>query len=328
MNNCTAGIDVSKSQFDLAISGSRSVQRFDSGPDGREKLIRRLKAARVDLVVLEATGGYERVIMLELMSAGLTVVRINPRQVRNFARARGRLAKTDAIDALTLVEYGEVMKPPVRQLPDADLIALRDLLARRQQLVDMQSMESCRRRQTLEMAAKSSIAAVLAFLKDEQSAIEKLLDERMAQNDEWMAHAAVLREESGVGPATVRTLILELPELGRVSRQEIAAIVGVAPMNRDSGQKRGTRSICGGRASVRSCLYMATLVATKHNPKIRECYHRLQATGKCKKVALVACMRKLLVILNARSRDYLQRRFDQALLSPSLRRPHEAGAVT
>ncbi len=202
MNNCTAGIDVSKSQFDLAISGSRSVQRFDSGPDGREKLIRRLKAARVDLVVLEATGGYERVIMLELMSAGLTVVRINPRQVRNFARARGRLAKTDAIDALTLVEYGEVMKPPVRQLPDADLIALRDLLARRQQLVDMQSMESCRRRQTLEMAAKSSIAAVLAFLKEEQSAIEKLLDERMAQNDEWMAHAAVLREESGVGPAT------------------------------------------------------------------------------------------------------------------------------
>lgn len=305
-----AGIDVSKDHLDLALDSDVPIQRFDAEESGRDRLIQTLKSARVDRVILEATGGYERLIMTELVEAGFEVVRVNPRQIRSFARATGCLAKTDSIDAAMILRYGHAIRPSLRPVPDADLIALRELLARRRQLVEMRSAEKARLQQMLHSDAQTSVDRTLAFLGEELELIEHQLDDRMAQNTEWVAHARLLDEESGVGPVTVRTLLIELPELGRVSRQQIAALVGVAPMNRDSGKKRGTRSICGGRASVRRVLYMAALVATKHHPKIRAHYASLQAAGKCKKVALVACMRKLLVILNAKLRDYLKSHTD------------------
>lgn len=308
--HCIAGIDVSKNHFDLAIDPDGCIQRFESDESGRARLIQALAAAQVDRVIIEATGGYERLIMAELGGAGFDVVRVNPRQIRSFARATGCLAKTDAIDAAMISRYGYAIRPALRQLPDADLIALREMLARRRQLVDMQSAEKSRRQQMLHVDAQTSVHRTLAFLQKELELIEHQLDAQMTENDEWTARARILRQEKGVGPAMIRTLLIELPELGRVSRQQIAALVGVAPMNRDSGKKRGTRAICGGRASVRRILFMSALVATRHHPKIRDQYRSLQAAGKCKKVALVACMRKLLVILNAKLRDYFQSQAD------------------
>lgn len=303
--HCIAGIDVSKDNFDVATDQNGTVRRFRSDRVARSELIQALKVARVDRVILEATGGYERLLVLDLVANGFDVLRINPRQVRQFARASGCLAKTDTIDARTLVTYGRAMQPSVRALPDADLMALQELLARRQQIVEARIAEKARRQQMLDSDAQASVGRLIVFLEDELRLIDSLLDERCNQHAEWAENERMLTEQNGVGPVTARTLLIELPELGRVSRQGIAALVGVAPMNQDSGKKRGKRAICGGRASVRRVLYMATLVATKHDPKIRDHYAHLQSLGKPKKVALVACMRKMIVILNARMRDHL-----------------------
>jgi len=304
--NCIAGIDVSKDHLDVAFDPDGPVRRFASDPPGRHQLVQALKEMRVDRVVLEATGGYERSIVIDVAAAGFEVVRVNPRQVRNFARATGCLAKSDPIDAKIICHFGHALKPPAREAPDSELIAIRELLARRGQVIEMQSGEKTRRQQVLDSDVRSSIERTLSFLKDELARLDQELDERVSQRADWSDRARVLQEESGVGPIVARSLLIDLPELGRVTRQQIAALAGVAPMNCDTGKKKGVRKICGGRSSVRRMLYMAALVASRHHPKIRAHYLHLQAMGKCKKVALVACMRKLLVILNAKLRDFFE----------------------
>lgn len=310
---CIAGIDVAKDHLDLAIRPGGTLERFSSDRAGRCELVRRVRAAGVDRVVLEATGGYERLIMRDLDDAGFTVIRVNPRQIRNFARATGRLAKTDRIDAEVLAEYGNAVRSAVRKLPDNQQIALQELMARREQLSRLRTAEITRLKQMLDENAQSSVRRVLVVLDEEIKTIERQLDARLHRDSDMVKRARVISAVCGVGPVVTRTLLVSLPELGRASRQEIAALVGVAPMNRDSGKKRGQRTICGGRASVRRVLFMASLVATRHDPKIKAYYAHLQASGKCKMVAMVACMRKLLIILNAKLRDHFQ---IEALASP------------
>ncbi len=309
----TAGIDVAKQYLDLAIHPDGTSERFSSDPAGRRELVRRVLAAQPERVVIEGSGGYERQIMRDLDDAGVTVVRVNPRQIRSYARATGRLAKTDRIDAEVLAEYGCVIDPPVRRLPDEQQMALQELMARRNQLSGMRTAEMTRLAQTLDPQVKASIRRSLRRLERELEIIEKHLDERIQQDPDLVERGRVITTEKGVGPVVTRTLLISLPELGHASRQQIAALVGVAPMNRDSGQKRGQRTICGGRAHVRRALFMATLVATRHHPKIRAYYQHLQGNGKCKMVALVACMRKLLLILNAKLRDHLHAKAARAL---------------
>ena len=256
-------------------------------------------------MLLEGSGGYERLIMRDLTEAGVTVIRVNPRQVRNFAKATGRLAKTDRIDAQMLAEYGCAIRKPVRELPNEIQMVLQELMARREQLVQLRTAEISRLKQMLDEDTQSSVRRVLAILDKEIATIDQRLDERIRADADLVERGLVISSEPGVGPVVTRTLLIALPELGRASRQEIAALVGVAPMNRDSGQKRGQRAICGGRALVRRMLFMATLVAIRHNPRIKSFYDRLLSNGKRKMVAIVACMRKLLIILNAKLRDHL-----------------------
>lgn len=300
------GIDVAKAHVDVAIDAGTAVQRHANDVDGHAALIAALAKQSIALIVMEATGGYEAELACALQAAGLPVAVINPRQARDFAKAMGHLAKTDRLDAAILAELAAVIarRPDamrfVRPLPDAERQRLAALVARRRQLLSMLTAERLRLT-TAHPAVHASITAAI-------EAIRKLLDdadsELVRHVDEHHAAAEVLlRSVSGIGPTTAATLIAELPELGRLNRRQISALVGVAPMNRDSGQMRGRRVICGGRARVRHTLYMATLTATRYNPVIRVFYQRLLAAGKLKKVALVACMRKLLTILNAMVRD-------------------------
>ena len=234
-----------------------------------------------------------------MAAAALPVVVVNPRQVRDFAaRATGRLAKTDALDAQVLAHFAEAVRPELRPLPDAETQALRDLVARRRQLVAMLVAERQRRR-AARAAVRPGIKAHIAWLQQALAQLDDQLQTSVQLSPHWRAHDQLLRSVPGVGPQLARTLLAQLPELGRLDRRRIAALVGVAPYNRDSGQWRGSRSIWGGRASVRAALYMSALVASRHNPVIRDFYQRLLARGKPKKSALTACMRKLLVILNA-----------------------------
>jgi transposase len=309
---CIAGIDVSKDHLDLAIHPAGWRGRFSSDRSGRRALIRRLRSTHVDRVVLEATGGYERPVMLDTREAGFEVIRVNPRQMRRFAQATGRLAKTDRIDADVIAEYGQVIRVPVRPLPSAREVALQEQLARREQLVAMISGERARFKQALQAETRASVQRVLDLLGEELKQVESRLDRAIQQDEELHAQSRVLTAVPGVGPAVSRTLLIALPELGRASRREIAALVGVAPLNRDSGKHQGRRVIAGGRAPVRRVLYMAALVATRVNPEIRAYYEHLQQRGKVKMVALVACMRKLLLLLNARMRDHFR-----ASLSPA-----------
>jgi len=257
------------------------------------------------VIVIEATGGYERSIVAELAAAGLPVVVINPRQVRDFARATGRLAKTDRIDALVLAKFGAAVEPPQRALPDQTAMAMRELLARRRQVVNMITAETNRLKQARTDRVRASVQQVIDLLKQQLDSINEDLDGQIKSNPELAERNAVLRNVPGIGPATARTLLLELPELGTCSRQQIAALVGLAPMNRDSGTMRGKRTTWGGRASVRSALYLATLTASRHHPTIRAYYQRLREAGKCAKLALTAAARKLLTIINAMVRDQI-----------------------
>ena len=254
----------------------------------------RLQALTPALVVLEATGGLE----LELAAAALPVVVVNPRQVRDFARATGRLAKTDALDAAVLAHFGEAVRPPLRALRDAESLALKALLGRRQQLVTMLVAER-NRRGAAGAAVRPRIEAHIAWLEQERSELEDELRQTLQRSPVWRERDQLLRSVRGVGEQLSLTLLAELPELGRLNRRAIAALVGVAPFNRDSARMRGRRTIWGAPARVRAMLYMGALSASRHNPVIRDCYQRLLAAGKPKKVALTACMRKLLVILNA-----------------------------
>lgn len=260
-----------------------------------------LRATPPTLIVVEATGGYERLLVAGLAAAGFPVIVVNPKQVRAFAKAVGQLAKTDRIDAALLALFAERVRPELRPRRDADTAALTELLVRRRQLVDMITAEQ-NRHALVSAALRRRLARHVAWLQKELGHAEAELQALIEASPAWQTRASVLRSAPGIGPRTVEMLVGELPELGTLNRQHIAALVGVAPFNQDSGKRRGERHISGGRARVRTALYMAALVATRHNPVIRAFYQQLLARGKAKKVALVACMRKLLTILNAMAR--------------------------
>jgi transposase len=299
----SVGIDVSKENLDMDFAPTREPLRVANDPTGHAAIVKRLSAREVRVIVIEATGGYERAIVAELAAARLPVVVVNPRQVRDFARALGRLAKTDQIDAAVLADFGLAIQPPQRPLADAETQQMREKLARRRQVVGMITAETNRLEHATTAIVRRSIAAVLKVLGKQLQQLDDELDQAIQRSPVWQAKADLLQSVPGVGPQTTRMLLVQLPELGQCSRQQIAALVGVAPMNRDSGKLRGRRTIWGGRGEVRACLYMATLSAAQHNPRIRPHYERLLAAGKCKKLALTACMRKLLTMLNAIVRD-------------------------
>jgi len=294
----SVGIDVSKAQLDVEIRPSGEKQSLANDKVGIKALVKWLAKIAPTLIVMEATGGYERQVMRALVSADLPAVVVNPRQVRDFAKATGQLAKTDSIDAGVLAHFAEVIRPALRPLPDAVTVELRALTARRRHLLEMIAAENNRLEMTSK-AVRKSIKAHVGYLEQALERINQELDRAIEQSPIWKENEDLLRSAKGIGPVTSRTLLAELPELGTLDRKQIAALVGVAPFNRDSGSLKGRRSIWGGRAPVRCALYMATLVATRRNPVIRDFYNRLIAKGKLFKVALVACMRKLLTILNS-----------------------------
>jgi transposase len=292
------GIDVSKAQLDVGIRPTGERESFANDKVGIQALVKRLAKIEPELIVLEATGGLERPLTHALTGAELRVVVVNPRQVRDFAKATGELAKTDSIDADVLAHFAEAVRPALRPLPDAVTLELRALTARRRQLIEMIGAEK-NRLATASKAVTKRIEAHIRWLEQELERADIDLDRSIRQSPIWQENEELLRTTPSIGPVTSRTLLAELPELGELNRKQISALVGVAPFNRDSGSLKGRRSIWGGRASVRSALYMAALVATRHNPVIRDFYKRLTAKGKLFKVALVACMRKLLTILNS-----------------------------
>lgn len=294
------GIDVAKAHLDIAVRPSGEQWVVTNDDAGIVALRERLYALRPapTLVVLEATGGREIPVVAALATAGWSVAVVNPRQVRAFAHAIGQLAKTDALDAALLARFAEAVRPTPRPLPDAAVQEFAALLARRRQLVGMQTAER-QRLDTALAAVRTHIERHLAWLAQELDDLDRSLRERVQASPLWRERENLLRSVPGVGPTTAFALLADLPELGTLGRKQIAALVGVAPLNRDSGALRGTRGVWGGRARVRSALYMAALVATRHNPIIRAFYERLCADGKPKKLALTACMHKLLTILNA-----------------------------
>ncbi len=296
------GIDVSKAWLDVAVV-SGEPWRTGQSSEELNALAGRLAALHPVLVVCEATGGLEAPLAAALNAAGVPVAVVNPRQVRDFARAMGILAKTDRGDASILAEFAQRVRPVPRPLRGEQAQELAALVARRRQLVEMTTMESNRLHAERVPAVREDIAASLCELKARRQRLERALERTIKASPLWQETTALLCSVPGVGPVVSATLIAELPELGTLPRGAIAALVGVAPLARDSGTMRGARRIWGGRATVRSALYMATLAATRHNPEIRLAYARLRARGKAAKVALVACMRKLLVILNAMMRD-------------------------
>jgi transposase len=292
------GIDVSKAQLDIAIRPTAEEDSFANDKAGIKALVKRLAKLQPTLIVLEATGGFERQVTQALVCADLPVVVINPRQVRDFAKATGQLAKTDAIDAAVLAHFAEVIRPKLRPLPDVVTLELRALTSRRRQVIEMIGAESNRLAMTSKAVGKR-IGAHIRWLEQDLERVDQDLDRAIQQSPIWKENEELLRSTPSIGPVTSRTLLAEMPELGTLDRKQISSLAGLAPFNRDSGTLKGRRSIWGGRAPVRCALYMATLVATRHNSVIRDFYKRLRAKGKVFKVALVACMRKLLTILNS-----------------------------
>ncbi len=290
------GIDVSKDRLDGAVRPTGARWQVANDEAGIATLLDHVAAVTPTLVVLEASGGYERPIAAALVAAGWAVAVVNPRHVRDFAKATGTLAKTDALDAQVLAHFAEAVRPRVQPTPDELVQALRALLARRRQVVGMFVAEKNRRPGA---AMRARLEAHVAFLEAELAALDQEVAQAIRRSSAWRATAALLRSAPGVGPVVATTLLAELPELGTLDRKRVAALVGVAPFNRDSGTRRGRRAVWGGRASVRAVLYMATVVAVRHNPVIKAFYERLLTAGKAKKVALTACMRKLLTMLNA-----------------------------
>jgi transposase len=292
------GIDVSKAQLDVFVRPMASRESVANEEAEIKSWIERVREVNPALIVLEATGGVERAVTRALASAELPVVVVNPRQVRDFAKATGQLAKTDTIDAEVLARFGEAVRPALRPLPDEVTLELRALIARRRQITEMIVAETNRLRGAAKAVSKR-IKAHLHWLEAELKRADKDLDQSIRQSPIWRENEDLLRSLPGIGPVISRTLLAELPELGKLNRKQISALVGIAPLNRDSGTMRGRRTIWGGRATVRASLYMAALVASKRNAVIRTFYRRLRNAGKAPKVALVACMRKLLTILNA-----------------------------
>ena len=303
MSEIFIGIDVSKETLDVHVLPEGRAFAVARTPAGIEALAGQLSELGPELVVLEATGGLERVVTAALAGAGLPVVAVNPRQIRDFARATGRLAKTDALDAAAIARFGQAVRPAPRALPDEAARQLAELVTRRRQVIEMAVAERNRRRLVTAKPALRSIDRVLKVLEAQLGDIDREIGARIQASPAWREAEDLLKSVPGVGDQTARTLIAALPELGSLSRREIAVLAGLAPFNRDSGQWRGRRSISGGRADVRSILYMAALAATRSNAPLKACYQRLRLAGKPAKVALVAVMRKLLTILNAILRD-------------------------
>jgi len=299
---CFVGIDVAKAQVDIAIRPQDESWGTPRDEQSLVALVTRLQELRPTLIVLEATGGLEIPVVATLAAAQLPVVVVNPRQIRDFAKATGRLAKTDRIDAHLLAHFAQAVRPAVRPLPNEDQQTMSALLSRRRQVIEMLVAEK-NRRSSARKPVTERIARHIAWLEQELAELDDDLQTAIRQSPLWRETAETLRSTPGIGPVAAMTLVLELPELGRLDRKQIAALVGVAPLNRDSGNLRGKRLVWGGRAHVRASLYMATLSAVRCNSVIRSFYQRLCEAGKAKKVALTACMHKLLIILNAMIRD-------------------------
>jgi transposase len=293
------GIDVAKDRLDVHLRPMGEAFALTRDVDGLRALAERLAGLAPKLIMLEATGGLEATVAAALSAAGLPLVVVNPRQVRDFARATGRLAKTDRLDAEAIARFAEAVQPEPRPLPDQAAQALGELVARRRQIVEMIGSESQRRRQLRDPKLVRRVDAHLLWLHQELAAIETDLGDAVRNSPAWRAAEDLLVSVPGIGPTSARLLIAQLPELGHLDRRRIASLVGVAPVNRDSGTFRGRRMVMGGRADVRKALYMPTLTAIRYNPALKALYLRLTGRGKPAKVALTAVMRKLLTILNA-----------------------------
>lgn len=296
------GIDVSKDKLDIAVLGEKKASQVGNDEKGIAELIEKMRKLRPSLIVVEATGGYQRAVVLGLYEAGLPVAMVNPVRVRNFARAHGLLAKTDKLDAFNLAEFGKQMKPRKFEAKSEAGQYVSALLGRRKQVEEMLKAEKNRLR-TVAPKMRGSVERMIEVLKEEIKQLEKELDKFMKENEDWQEQEELLTSAKGVGRVTAATLLAELPELGKLDNKQIAALVGVAPINSDSGTKRGYRRTKGGRVGVRNVLYMSTLVATRYNPLIKIHYEKMLKRGKVKKVALTACMRKFLTVLNAMMRD-------------------------
>ena len=303
MERMFVGIDVAKDRLDVHVRPSGEAFSVARDGKGLDELVARLRKLDVALIVLEATGGFETTVAGALCAAGLPLAVVNPRQIRDFARATGRLAKTDALDAAAIAHFAEAVRPDARPVPDAQAQALGELVTRRRQIVEMMTAERNRRGRLANRRMIKSVDRLLKALQRELSDLEADLDDTVRGTPAWRETEDLLKSVPGIGDIVARTLIADLPELGTLDRKKIAALVGVAPFNRDSGTLRGKRTVWGGRANVRAALYMAALVASRHNPILRRFYQRLLEAGKPKKLALTAVMRKLLTILNAIVRD-------------------------
>jgi transposase len=296
------GIDVSKDRLDVAMLGEERVWQVENTQEGIACLVQQMAKMQPELIVVEATGGYQRGVVDALFHAGLSVAVVNPARVRQFARACGLLAKTDKLDAHVLAEFGQRVQPKRYEGKSEAEKQLSALLVRRKQLEEMLKAEQNRLR-TIAPNLRGSVERIIAILKEEKKRLEEQIEQFLNEQKAWQEPREILSSAPGVGKVTTATLLADLPELGKMDRKKIAALVGVAPMNYDSGRKRGYRKTKGGRTDVRSMLYMSTLVATRHNPVIQAQYQQLLKRGKLKKVALTACMRKFLTILNAMVRD-------------------------
>jgi transposase len=293
------GIDISKDRLDVCLLPGDHRLTLSNDSKGFDELIERLSTEVSPIIVMEATGGYEVPIAGALLAKGLRAAIVNPKRVRDFARAMGRLAKTDSIDAHVLARFAQEMKPEIRPLPNETELFMRELVRRRQQLVDVRTAEKNRLHRAVSLQVKKSIQVVIDTINQQILEIENQLNDEIKGNPVLKEKDQLIQSVPGVGPNTARMLLAALPELGRLSGKQMASLVGVAPFNRDSGKMRGRRMVFGGRTSVRNLLYMAALVASRHNKTIREFYSRLRNSGKTGKLALVACVRKLIVILNA-----------------------------
>jgi transposase len=296
------GIDVSKDKLDSAVLGEKQTWQVENTKEGIQKVVDQMQTICPELIVVEATGGYQRAVVEALFHAGLSLAVVNPARVRHFARASGLLAKTDKLDAFVLAAYGKTMQPRRYAGKTEAEKQLSALLVRRKQLEEMLKAEQNRLR-TISFHLRASVERSIAFLKEEKTRLDEQIQEFLKEQKGWQEQSEILGSAPGVGPVTTATLLAQLPELGKMDRKKIAALVGVAPMNYDSGKKRGYRKTKGGRSDVRSVLYMSTLVATRYNPLIQTQYQQMLKRGKLKKVALTACMRKFLTFLNAMMRD-------------------------
>jgi transposase len=306
------GIDVSKQRLDIHARPSGEEWSVANDAKGHSELVSKLASLSPTLVVLEATGGYQAAVAAELGAGRLPVAVVNPRQVRDFAKATGRLAKTDAIDAAALAHFAESIRPEPRPMPDDLTLELQALVTRRRQLIDMRTAESNRLETCRVVPVRRNIQKMINVLTKQIEKVDDDIDTTIKGSPLWREREDLLSSAIGIGSTTARTLLTQLPELGKLNRREIAALVGVAPFNNDSGKRNGIRKISGGRAEVRSVLYMATIAAVRFNPQLQRMYQRLLSLGKLKKVALIACARKLLTVLNAMMKTNTPWRLDAA----------------